>query len=172
MPQATTTSVSVGPVAELAGPAAQTAAPDKDQPSFDTLLRPAARNKSAVPIKSSSDLADPARNQAQPISTEIQLSTLEVGFDGNDPSQPQVEQSSAADVLLIESLAGLAAITPQINVVDAPIVTEEGTDAGDRVIGAVSELATSTVGEHLPNQSTAQATSAAGEPAPTVIGEP
>jgi flagellar hook-length control protein FliK len=171
MPQATTTSVSVGPKAELAGPGAPTAGPHKDQPSFDTLLRPAVRNKSAGPTKLVSDLADPARNQAQPTSTEIQPGTLEVKIDGNDPSQPQVEQSTAADVLLIESLAGLAAITPQISAVDAPIVTEEGTDAGDRVIGAAGELATSTVVEHLPNRSAAQATSAAGEPAPTVIGE-
>ena len=50
MPQATTTTVLLGPVAELAGPSVQSAGTDKHQPSFDTLLRPAARSKSAVPI--------------------------------------------------------------------------------------------------------------------------
>jgi len=81
--------------------------------------------------------------------------------------------------LLVESLAGLAAIKPQIMLVDAPIANEESTDAGDQVLSDVSGFAPSKSGEQargaigeLPlNKTDWQVPSVLGKPLPSQSGE-
>ncbi len=145
----TTTIVALSSILDLLGPAAPTSSPAKDQPPFDELLKApvpptfegraeaptaprrddTARDSTTTTPQSSSDANDSAQDEAQAASGDEQTLSGEVANEATEPSQPEPQPSAIANELLVESLAGLAALATPLTAPNAPIVADDASDA-------------------------------------------
>ena len=150
MPSTTTTSVTLPSILDLLGPGAQSSASAKELPSFDELLRPAppARFDRAAPEpkyhtphdpvsppSATIDSTDAAQYQVPADSAIEETDQIEAEIDDEGPRQQDSEQSTSEGGLLVESLAGLAAVASAISAADPAAVAEETDEMAEQLVG-------------------------------------